>query len=59
MGHSDLPRDSCGGVRQCGGNLLVANAVQPQESALKRNARAVGEFWSTFRASRSLLAKKR
>lgn len=59
MGHSDLPRDSCGGVRRCGGNLLVANAVQPSESAVRRNMRAVTEFWATFRASRKMLNKKR
>ncbi|MBB5076442.1 hypothetical protein HNR40_001906 [Nonomuraea endophytica] len=59
MGHSDLPRDSCGGVRRCGGNLLVANAVQPKESAVRRNVRAVSEFWSTFRASRKMLNKSR
>lgn len=55
MAHSDNPRDSCGGARRCGGNLLVASAAPAkQESSVTRNARALRDVVSSVRASLAL-----
>lgn len=55
MSHSDDPRDSCGGARRCGGNLLVASAAKTKpESRLSRNVRTISEIASNVRASVAL-----
>jgi hypothetical protein len=57
MGHSSVPRDSCGGTKRCGGNFLVADAVQERDSAVDRNKRALNSLWTSFRSVRKLKAR--
>lgn len=55
MSHSDDPRDSCGGARRCGGNLLVSTAAPAKrQSAVSRSLRSLSEVVSSFRASIAL-----
>lgn len=55
MSHSDDPRDSCGGARRCGGNLLVSSAAEAKpESGIARNLRAFSEIASSVRSSIAL-----
>jgi hypothetical protein len=55
MSHSDDPRDSCGGARRCGGNLLVSTAApQKKGSTVGRNLRAAADLVTSLRASVAL-----
>jgi hypothetical protein len=55
MSHTDDPRDSCGGQRRCGSNLLVSSAAPAKsESRVKRNVRAVRDVVSSMRSSIAL-----
>ncbi len=58
MAHKSVPRDSCGGVRSCGGNLLAVGSTEQQpESFIRRNVRAVSDAVSAFKVSRDLAKK--
>ena len=54
MAHKSVPRDSCGGTKSCGGNLLAVGTPKAREPFLRRNARAVAELIGAFRASRQM-----
>ncbi|MFI6522298.1 hypothetical protein ACIBF1_42595 [Spirillospora sp. NPDC050679] len=55
MSHSDTPKDSCGGARRCGGNLLASTAAEARrESALARNVRTATEIFAGFRSAAML-----
>jgi hypothetical protein len=59
MSHSDDPRDSCGGARRCGGNLLVSSAAPSRsESRVKRNLRAARDVVSSMRSSIALRSNR-
>jgi hypothetical protein len=58
VGHSDDPRDSCGGTRRCGSNLLVASAA-PSKPAKRRKLQNVREMISGVRAAWSVNLKNR
>ncbi len=57
MGHKALPRDSCGGAKSCGGNLMAADAPAQRESIVRRNVRAMIDFIFAFKASREMSRK--
>lgn len=50
MGHKSKPRDSCGGAKSCGGNLLVSGVDESttQEKPLQRNVKAMVEVVRSF-----------
>ena len=56
MGHKSVPRDSCGGAKSCGGNLLVSGVQESSdtESRLSRNVKAAKEAVRGFAVSVSM-----
>ena len=57
MAHKSVPRDSCGGTKSCGGNLLAVGTPAVQESFMKRNMRALVDLVGAFKVSRQLSSK--
>jgi hypothetical protein len=57
MAHKSLPRDSCGGSKSCGGNLLAVGSTEQPESFVRRNLRAMTDLVSAFKISRDLAKK--
>ncbi|MEU8119521.1 hypothetical protein AB0C21_12535 [Spirillospora sp. NPDC049024] len=53
MGHSSKPKDSCGGTRGCGGNMLLVGVPQQRDSAVKRNLRALSDIVAAVKATRT------